>query len=34
MTLAKLLDLAHSWVMERQQADQKVRKESEPATAA
>ena len=24
----------HSWILERQQADQKARKESEPATAA
>ena len=30
---AKLLDLAHTWIMHQQQADAKARKESEQAAA-
>ena len=31
LTMAKLLDLAHTWIMHQQQADAKARKESEQA---
>lgn len=34
LTMAKLYDLAHSWIMHQQQADAKARKESEQAAAA
>jgi len=34
LTMAKLLDLAHTWIMQQQQADAKARKESQQATAA
>ena len=33
LTMAKLFDLAHTWIMHQQQADAKVRKESELAAA-
>ena len=33
LAMAKLLDLAHTWVMHQQQADAKARKESAPAAA-
>jgi hypothetical protein len=33
LTMAKLLDLAHSYIMREQQADAKARKESEQVTA-
>jgi hypothetical protein len=33
LTMAKLLDLAHTWVMHQQQADAKGRKESAQAAA-
>jgi hypothetical protein len=33
LAMAKLLDLAHTWVMHQQQADAKARKESQPAAA-
>ena len=33
LTMAKLLDLAHSWVMHQQPADAKARRESEQVTA-
>ena len=33
LTMAKLLDLAHTWVMHQQLADAKARKESEQAAA-
>ena len=33
LTMAKLLDLAHTWIMHQQQADAKARKESEQAAA-
>ena len=31
LTMAKLLDLAHTWIMHQQQADAKTRKQSEQA---
>ena len=31
LTMAKLLDLAHTWIMHQQQADAKARKESQQA---
>jgi hypothetical protein len=31
LTMAKLFDLAHTWIMQQQQADAKARKESEQA---
>jgi hypothetical protein len=33
LTMAKLFDLAHTWIMHQQQADAKARKESERAAA-
>ena len=33
LAMAKLLDLAHTWIMHQQQADAKARKESEQAAA-
>jgi hypothetical protein len=33
LTMAKLFDLAHTWIMQQQQADTKARKESAPAAA-
>ena len=33
LTMAKLLDLAHTWIMHQHQADAKGRKESEQAAA-
>ena len=33
LTMAKLLDLAHTWIMHQQQADAKARKESQQAAA-
>jgi hypothetical protein len=33
LAMAKLLDLAHTWIMHQQQADAKARKESAQATA-
>jgi hypothetical protein len=33
LAMAKLLDLAHTWVLQQQQADAKARKESEQAAA-
>jgi hypothetical protein len=33
LAMAKLLDLAHTWIMHQQQADAKARKESERAAA-
>ena len=33
LTMAKLFDLAHTWIMHQQQADAKARKESEQAAA-
>jgi hypothetical protein len=33
LTMAKLFDLAHTWIMHQQQADTKARKESEQAAA-
>ena len=33
LTMAKLLDLAHTWVMHQQQADAKGRKQAAEATA-
>lgn len=33
LTMAKLFDLAHTWIMHQQQADAKARKESEQADA-
>jgi hypothetical protein len=33
LPMAKLFDLAHTWVMHQQQADAKARKQSEQATA-
>lgn len=33
LTMAKLLDLAHTWVMHQQQADAKGRREAEQAAA-
>ena len=33
LTMAKLLDQAHTWIMRQQQADTKARKESERAEA-
>jgi hypothetical protein len=33
LTMAKLFDLAHTWIMHQQQADTKARKESERAAA-
>ena len=33
LPMGKLFDLAHTWVMHQQQADQKARKESEQAAA-
>jgi hypothetical protein len=33
LTMGKLLDLAHTWIMHQLQADAKGRKESEQATA-
>ena len=33
LAMAKLLDLAHTWVMHQQQADNKARKESAKAAA-
>jgi len=33
LTMAKLFDQAHSWIMHQQQADAKARKESEQAAA-
>ena len=33
LTMSKLLDLAHTWIMHQQQADAKARKESEQAAA-
>jgi|HubBroStandDraft_4_1064222.scaffolds.fasta_scaffold364309_1 hypothetical protein len=34
LTMAKLLDLAHSWIVQQQQADAKLRKESEKTADA
>jgi len=34
LTMAKLFDLAHTWIMQQQQADAKGRKESAQAAAA
>ena len=31
LTMAKLLDMAHTWIMHQQQADAKARKESQQA---
>jgi hypothetical protein len=31
LTMAKLLDLAHTWIMHQQQADAKARRESQQA---
>jgi hypothetical protein len=33
LTMAKLFDLAHTWIMHQQQADTKARKESQQAAA-
>ena len=33
LAMAKLFDLAHTWIMHQQQADAKARKESEQAAA-
>ena len=33
LSMAKLLDLTHTWIMHQQQADAKARKESEKAAA-
>jgi hypothetical protein len=33
LTMAKLFDLAHTWIMHQQQADAKARKESQQAAA-
>ena len=33
LTMAKLFDMAHTWIMHQQQADAKARKESEQAAA-
>ena len=33
LAMAKLLDMAHTWIMHQQQADAKARKESEQAAA-
>lgn len=33
LTMAKLFDLAHTWIMNQQQADAKARKESQQAAA-
>jgi hypothetical protein len=33
LTMAKLFDMAHTWIMHQQQADAKARKESERAAA-
>ena len=33
LTMAKLFDLAHTWIMHQQQADTKARKEAERAAA-
>lgn len=33
LTMAKLLDQAHTWIMQQQKADAKARKESERAAA-
>jgi hypothetical protein len=34
LTMGKLLDQAHTWIMHQQQADSKARKESAPRAAA
>ena len=33
LSMAKLLDLAHTWIMHQQQADAKARKEAPPSAA-
>jgi hypothetical protein len=33
LTMAKLFDLAHSWIMHQQQADQKARRDAAPTAA-
>ena len=33
LTMAKLLDMAHTWIMHQQQADQKAKKEADAAAA-
>ena len=33
LAMAKLFDLAHTWIMHQQQADAKARKQSNPAAA-
>jgi hypothetical protein len=33
LTMAKLFDLAHTWIMHQQQADAKARKQPEPTAA-